>query len=114
MAPAPSTRIRMTCLRGIFLCRMLAVRRQEASANIGPRQRRGLAEALLHKVAAMAGRVVLERGEDAIAELLVEAARLEAEGIEPDIAAAARHRLGLGASQQVASQSRAPQRLRQP
>src|SRR5260370_5241808 len=31
MAPAPSTRIRMTSLRGIFLCRMLAVRGQEAS-----------------------------------------------------------------------------------
>src|SRR6266851_4181663 len=33
MAPAPSTRIRMTSLRGIFLCRMLAVLRQEASAK---------------------------------------------------------------------------------
>src|SRR5260370_41021637 len=33
MAPAPSTRIRMTSLRGVFLCRMLAVPRQEASAK---------------------------------------------------------------------------------
>src|SRR5690348_2686475 len=75
---------------------------------------RSLAEALLQEVAAMTGRIPLQRAEHGVAELLVEVARLEAEGVEPDIAAAARHGLGLGAAQKIAAEPGTAQRLGQP
>src|SRR3984893_11379713 len=62
----------------------------------------------------MAGRVVLECSEYPVAELLVEAARLEAVGVYPDIGAAARPRLPLGATQEVAAEPCTAQRLGQP
>src|SRR5690348_10142763 len=94
---------------------MLAAATQDASANIGrcPAES-ALAEALLQEVAAVARRVALERAEHGAAELLVEAARLEAVGVEPDIAAAARDRLRLGAPQEIAAEPGAAQRLGQP
>src|SRR5271170_8530490 len=62
----------------------------------------------------MAGRRVVERAEQCVAELLVEAARLEAVGVEPDAAAAAPRGLRFGLTDQARAEPAAAQRLGQP